>query len=192
METADFNVHDFDAGNNAGDAKLSLRFFTKAKQDAELTQAEGRPIFKEVEYIQVMIPGDRNQINIHPVTNQDRARFTKQYEHWKQNKNNDTVVGTPLEAWNILTLSQIEEYRYFGIRTIEQMADLRDDVCGKITGATILKQKAQVFMAILKDEAPMKKVQVELDKRDNELATMRAAIEDQAKLIKKLQKKAAA
>jgi hypothetical protein len=188
MQTAEFNHEDFEVGSRKGDEKLAIRFFTKARQDAEKTQEEGRPIFKEVEYIQIMTPGDRNQAIVRPVAVGDRSRFAKQYEHWKKTQNNDAVMGTPLEAWNILSLAQIEEFRYFGVRTIEQMAELRDDVCQKMPGATQLKQKAQQFLAIAKDEAPLKKFQAELDKRDNDIESLKQAIAEQAEVIKGLQK----
>ena len=192
MQTAEFDHAEFEKGNRQGDKRLAVRFFIKAWQDMAKTQEVGRPIFRDVEYIQIITPGDRNQIIVRPVAPGDLSRFGQQYDHWKKTNNNDAVVGTPLEAWNILSLSQIEEYRYFGVRTIEHMAELRDDVAIKITGAVQLKQKAQAFMAILKEEAPMKKVQAELDKRDNEIETLRKAVEEQAKQLKKLQAKKAA
>lgn len=187
MQEADFNLNDFQEGNHAADAKLAIRFFVKAKQDAEASAEAGRPIFKEVDYIQVMVPGDRNHVVIRPVSFQDKHRFSRQYEHWKQTSSNDVVVGTPLEAWNTLSISQIEEFKFFGVRTIENMAELRDDITAKIPGASTLKQKAAQFIAIAKDEAPMKKFQTEIDKRDNIIATMQKAIDDQAVILKQLQ-----
>lgn len=180
MQTAEFDHRDFTTPRQ-GDDRLAIRFFVKAKQDGEASAREGRPIFKEVEYIQAMVPGDRNMANIRPVAPGDKVRFQKQYEHWKKTQSNDIVSGTLLEAWNILTLAQIEEYRYFGIRTIEQMAELRDDICAKIPGTQTLKQKAQAFLSMLKDEAPLRKVQAELDKRDEQIAALQKAVEEQAK-----------
>lgn len=191
MQTAEFDHNDF-SKQNAGDEKLAVRFFIKAKQDSDLSAEAKRPIFKEHEYISVMVPGDRHQMVVRPVTDYDKSRFSKQYEHWKKTQSNELVIGTPLEAWGVLNLAQVEEYRYFGIRSIEQMADLRDDICSKIMGAVSLKQRAQQFMALAKDEAPMKKFQAELDKRDNEIATLRQAVEAQAAELAKLQKKKAA
>lgn len=169
----------------AGDDKLAIRFFRKAKQDPEKTAAEGRPIFVEHDYIQIMSPGDRN-VHIRPVRPFDLQRFERQYDHWKKTQNNDAVIGSPIELLG-LTLAQVEEYRYFGIRTVEQMAELRDDIVGKIMGATALKQKAVAFMQILKDEAPLKKVQAELDKRDSEINALKAAVDEQSSIIKQLQ-----
>ncbi len=187
METAEYDYQDF-VKPRAGDERLAVRFFRKAKQDPAKSQAEGRPIFMEVDYIQVMIPGDRNASVVRPIALSDKARFSRQYEHWKTTQSNDVVIGTPLEAWGCLNLAQVEEFRYFGIRTIEHMADLRDDVAQKIPGAQQLKQRALQFVQMAKDEAPMRAVQAELDKRDNDIATLRQAIEDQARMIEELKK----
>jgi len=185
MQTADFDVNDF-VKPRQGDERLAVRFFVKAKQNGEKSQEAGRPVFEDVEYINIMVPGDRNNIILRPVTNTDKARFAQQYEHWKKNHDNEGLVGTPLEAWGILSLSQVEEFRYFGVRTVEHMAVLRDDICQKLPGATQLKQRAEAFLAAAKDAEPLRKVQAELQKRDSDIAAMQAAIQDQAKIIEEL------
>lgn len=185
MQTADFDHRDF-ITPRAGDERLGIRFFVKAKQDPEASHREGRPIFKDVEYIQMMIPGDRNHVPVRPVAPADKIRFAKQYEHWKTTQSNEALNGTPLEAWGILSLSQIEEYRYIGVRTIDQMADLRDDVCQRIPGTLELKRKAVAFMQMVKDEAPLRKVQAELDKRDEQIAALTEAVKAQADELKAL------
>lgn len=188
MQTAEFDVQDFHKPR-AGDEKLAIRFFIKPRPDAEESAKAGHPKFKEHEYIQIMVPGDRNNILVRPLTDQDKGRFHAQYEHWRKTQGDELASGTPLEALgpNVMTLAMVEEYRYFGIRTLEQLADLRDDICSKVMGAQALKQKAQRFLEMAKDEAPMKRVQEELDKRDNTIATLQKSVEDQAALIKTLQ-----
>lgn len=182
----EYNHEDF-SKERAGDEKLAIRFFRKAKQDSEETAKQGRPIFTEIDYIQIMVPGDRTSINVRPVGPLDMSRFARQYEHWQKTQQEEQLQGTPLEAWGIMSLGQIEEYRYFGVRTIDQMAALRDDVCQKIMGGLALKNKAVAFLEFTKSEAPLKKVQEELDKRDTKIAALMVALEDQGKMIKKLQ-----
>jgi len=186
MQTYEGDQHEF-TRPRAGDEKLAIRFFTKATQDGEESVKAGRPIFKEVDYIQIVVPGDRTSTIVRPASPQDIERFEKQYDHWKKTQQEEMQMGTPLEAWGIMSVAQIEEYRYFGIRTIDQMAELRDDVCQKIMGATPLKQKAIAFMQMVKDEAPMRHVQAELDKRDEQIATLTEAVKQQGLLIQQLQ-----
>ena len=184
---AEFDHNDF-ARPHAGDERLAIRFFVKAKQDPVKSQEAGRPIFVEAEYIQMMVPGDRNASHVRPVAPGDKLRFGKQYDHWKKTQQNDLVTGTPLDVMG-LTLAQTEEFRYFGIRSVEQMAELRDDIVAKIPGTHALKQKAVKLIEALKAEAPVKQMQLELEKRDNEIEAMRQAMNDQAALIKELQRK---
>lgn len=185
----DYKVH---AQPRAGDEKLAIRFFKKAKPDPIASQKEGRPIFAEVDFIQIMVPGDRTFSNVRPVGEGDKIRFAKQYEHWKATQSNDAVEGTPLEAWGVLNLAQIEEYRYFGVRTVEHMASLRDDIASKIMGGTALKQRAARFIEAAKEEAPHRELAAALETRDAELASMKQAIADQAAIIEKLNSKLAA
>lgn len=187
METLDYDytVH---SAPRAGDERLAVRFFRKAKQDPDKSAAEGRPIFVEMDYLQVMVPGDRNSAHVRPVRPNDIARFAKQYEHWKTTQNNDMLNGTPVDVLG-LSLAQVEEYRYFGIRTVEHMAELRDDICSKLIGAQGLKQKAKAYLDLMKSEAPMRRITVELEARDKQIETLTRAIEEQAQLIKELQAK---
>jgi hypothetical protein len=173
----------------AGDERLAIRFFRKA---VEMERVNGVPKFTEVDYINIMVPGDRTSAVVRPVSPGDKDRFSKQYEHYLKTQQSEMISGTPLEAWGILNLAQIEEFRYFGVRTIEQMAELRDDVCQKLMGATLLKQKAAKFVELTKEEAPLKKVQEELDKRDTQIAALTKAVEDQGKIIEGLRSKKAA
>jgi hypothetical protein len=191
METYEGDM-DLFTRDRAGDEKLAIRFFVKAAQDMEKTREAGRAIFNEVEFIQIVIPGDRNNVIVRPVMDIDKRRFERQYEHWKKTNDSEAVIGTPLEAWGVLNLGQVEEFRYLGVRSVEHMADLHDDLVGKIMGAAELKRRAQLFIMAAKENAPLQKMQGELEKRDNDIAALQKAVDDQAAIIKQLQKKLAA
>ena len=56
-----------------------------------------------------------------PASAQDKARFAKQYAAFRAGKSEDEQIsGTPLREWPFLTRAQVEEFRYLGIRTVEQ------------------------------------------------------------------------
>lgn len=190
METLEYNHEDQAAFRpRAGDEKLALRFFRKAAQDMEATQEAGRPIFKEVEFIQILVPGDKTSIVVRPVGQGDKLRFGQQYQNWLNANKSDAevLIGTPLEAWNQLSLAQVEEFRYFGVRTVEHLSSLRDDVMLKMPGAIALKKKAITFLDAAKEAAPLSKMQAMLDVRDNELAALRNALKEQGDKIAALQ-----
>ena len=70
-----------------------------------------------------MVPGDKCSIVDRPASAEDKARFPKHYAAFQGN-NEDLVQGTPLETWPQLTRSQVEEMRYFHVRTVEQLAGM--------------------------------------------------------------------
>jgi len=177
METFEYDPQEFIPGDNKrGDERLAVRFFRKAIRDDAASVADGVMRFKEVEMIQIMVPGDRDNVVIRGAGEGDKRRFSKQYDEWKRNETSEQLIGTPLELWGRLSLPQIEEYRYLGVRTVEQMADLKDDVCMKLPGTLELKRKAAAFVQLQKEEAPLRKVQSELEQRDTTIAELTARL----------------
>jgi len=177
METYEGDYKDFTPGDSRkGDEHLAIRFFRKAARDDVASAADGVMRFKEVDMIQIMVPGDRDNVIVRPAGEGDIRRFGKQYEDWKRNETAEQLNGTPLEMWGKLSLAQIEEYRYLGVRTIEQLSVLADNVCLKLPGSQDVKRKAQAFLNVQKDEAPLRKVQAELEQRDAMIADMAARL----------------
>jgi hypothetical protein len=170
-----------------GDERLAVRFFRKAARDDVKSDAEGRMVFKDVEYIQIMVPGDRDNVIVRPAGEGDKRRFGQQYEDWKRNEGAEQmVIGTPLEMWGRLSVSQIEEFRYIGVRSVEQLAELNDGAMLKMPGAVEFKRKAQAFIQAQKDEAPMRKLQAELESRDQALAQQGQQIRDQGEALENM------
>ena len=119
MQTADFNVDDFQsAGKREVDKALLVKFFMKPKQDKGQTEKEGRPIFKDVEYVDIKIPGNRGAGACRPATPADKARFPEHYAAFKQRTEVDLDAGTPLTEWSVISRSQAEELSFFHIKTV--------------------------------------------------------------------------
>src|SRR3954463_8248890 len=110
METYNEDV-DLFTTERKGDERLAVRFFKKAARDDVASAADGVMRFKEIDYIQIMVPGDRDNIIVRPAGEGDKRRFSKQYEDWKRNEAGEQMTGTPLEMWGRLSLPQIEEMR---------------------------------------------------------------------------------
>lgn len=176
METFEGDVEAFGLDSRKGDERLMLRFFKKAARDDAASAESGTMRFKEVEMIQIMVPGDRDNILIRPVGEGDKRRFGQQYADWQRTGQGEALSGTPLDLWGKLSLPQIEEFRYIGVRTIEQLAELNDNACMKLPGAVQLKQKAADFLKLQREEAPLRKVQEELESRDKQIAELMARL----------------
>jgi hypothetical protein len=135
------------------DDKLHVRFFMKPRIDPAASNAANRPIFKDVPFIEIMIPGDKNNIVTAEVWDQHIRRFP---QHWAQFQAGvkDQVVGTPLRSAPFLTEAQVEELAYFKLRTIEQLADMNESNMS-FMGARELKTAAQKYLTTTSGNAAL-------------------------------------
>lgn len=179
-----------------GDEHLLVHFDTHPVLNEQKTADEGRPIYEEKEYITIMVPGDRNNI-VHrpiwadPMNNQaDTRRFARQYADWKAGRQGENADGTPLAAWPMVTKSQVEELRFFGVQTVEQLASLSDGNAQRFSGIQKLKQQAGDFLAAAKDASHLTKMRAELDARDNQITTQAEQIKALQEAVDSLRKNA--
>jgi len=144
MQSAEYNHNDF-SGSTDADKALAVKFFLKERKDNERTMSEGRPIFKEVEYIDIRGAGKTHAMACRPATYADKQRFPKHYAAFKQ-RIEMPVEGTPLSEWPQISRSQIEEFAFLNIKTVEQMIAMADSDAMKFHGGLNLKRKAAEWL----------------------------------------------
>jgi len=154
------------------DKKLYVNFYIRADLNSFKSAQEGRPIFDEVDYIRIIIPGDKNSILDTQVTEEHKHRFENQYQRFKKNQE-QAVSGTPLEVWPQMTVGQVAELKAMNVHTVEQLADMPDQLAQKIMGNHGLRAKAKLFLDAAAGEAGNTKMVAELEKRDNEIKLLR-------------------
>jgi hypothetical protein len=140
-------------GRYQNDDNLLVRFFMHPKLNQTRSAEEGRPIYEELPYIQIMVPGNKDSIIQRPASDMDKTRFAEHYRKFEARIDQDTVEGTLLEEWPGITRSQAEELKYFNIRTVEQLAGVSDSNAQNIMGIQFLKQKATAYLEASKEEA---------------------------------------
>ncbi len=74
----------------------------------------------------------------------DIKRFPRQYEAFKQGKE-EQQAGTPLSLMPWITPARVEEYKFFKIVTVEQLAQAPDEGGKNFMGFQQDKQKAQEY-----------------------------------------------
>lgn len=157
-----------------GDEKLIVRFEDHPHLDDAASREANRPIFKMMPYIKIMIPGDKDTVIHRPVREGDKTRFAKAYLAFRAGQSQ--VQGTPLSEWPKITRAQVEELKYFNIRTIEDLANVSDSQTHRFMGIHQLRDEARRHLELLKEQAPLDKVQAELKSRDETIAAMQAQI----------------
>lgn len=138
------------SGEHPEDRKLLVSFYYKAVKNEQKTAQEGRAVFDSLEYIKIQIPGSKDY-NERKVTENDKRRFARRYQEWKEKKE-VKVEGIPLEQWPMISASQIEEFKAYNIFSVEQLAGVADGHLQNLgMGARTLRDRAIAYLNQAKD-----------------------------------------
>ena len=158
--TADFDYRDFQT--NEADKSLLVKFFIKPRQDKAASAEEGRPIFRDTEYIDIKIPGNRGSGACRPATDEDRNRFPEHYARFKQRVTDEKDEGTPLAEWPQMSRSMAEELAFFHVKTVEQLANMADVQVAKFKGLFEIQAKAKSWLNQAKQDRKYYEVEKEM------------------------------
>jgi hypothetical protein len=177
MQMADFNHNDFTrAGASEADKSLLVKFFIKARPDSEKTLSEGRPVFKDVEYIDIKIPGNRNAGACRPATEDDKKRFPAHYRAFKDRVNDAPMEGTPLTEWSLMSRSMAEELSFCHVKTVEQLATMADAQASRFMGLMPLRERAKLWLENSKKEKPMWEMDQKIRAQREEIEELKTAV----------------
>lgn len=172
-----------DESRFAADDRLYVTFSRKPKLMAHASREAGRAIYKEVDYIRIMVPGDKLTVIERELDEIDRRRFASRYEKWLAGAGN-AIEGTPLASLPNMTPAKVEEYKFFNIHTVEQLAGAPDSLGQKFMGFNGDKRAAQAFLDLAKGNAPLEKMNEELKVRDAQIEDLRAQVDALMELSK--------
>ena len=174
-----------DGKQYAGDDKLFVTFSTRAVKNEFRSNQEGRAIFDEVEYIRIIIPGSRDILDT-PLDDQYKRRFASRYKAWKDSRGSEQKLdGTLLAEVTWMTKTMVAELNAMNIFTIEQLAEVPDNLARSIMGNFQLRERAKNFVAAAKGEAPLLKLQQELEQRDSRIQSLERRINELSEQLKK-------
>ena len=163
--------------------RVFAQFYKHAKQNSTKTKEAGRPIYDEVDYVVIMVPGDKDNIVRRPVRGNDPQRFPKQWDQYQRGVTEQAQSGTPLEAWPMVTRAQVEELKFFGVHTIEALAGMPDQQAQNFMGIHKLKQAARDHIEAAKSEAPLHALRDENDALKAQMAAMQEQMAELAKQV---------
>lgn len=162
-----------DSDIQGADARLAVQFYKKSVKQDEASNEAGRPIFKEFDFVRIMIPGDNlTEIDTYAQASH-KQRFPRQWAHYQnQVANHEDIIGTPLEQWPQVTRSQADELRGLKFHTVESIADCSDQQLqriGMVAGMSPynFREKAKSFLNLATKSA-------EVSQREEELQALKA------------------
>jgi hypothetical protein len=166
---------------NNGPDRCVPRFHVKAVRLAAKSKEEGRDVYEDREFVEIITPGDTKSIIDRAVTDEDRRRWPQFYAAFKAGRE-EATVGTPLELWPpIGSPAMVQTLKALHIRTVEDLAGLSDSGINNIgMGGRVLRDKAQLWLSEAKDKGAA--ILTALEERDADKARIQQLEEQVAEL----------
>lgn len=157
----------------AGDETLLVKFYMHPRKEKGASIEAGRPIFKDVPYISIMQPGNKDSIVQRPASDKDKNRFQAHWAKFQARESQDEVVGTRIDEWPALSKAQVEELKYMNVHTVEQLVAMSDTNASGMMGINLLKDKAKRYL----EAAETNKAAEQLAAQDATIAALQERLE---------------
>lgn len=189
----------YNAQNFGGQNTLIARFYKESVPDEKATNGwfetkwnkdtgepfqvrhEGAGIdkFREAIFVEIRVPGSTSEIRNREIRPSDKLRFAAAWERFEKLQAGIEVgeAGTPLELLTGASKSQIAELRGIGIFTLENLRDCSDVNGQKIVMFNRLREKATALLSAQEGNAPIAKLQAQIDEHAKENAELKAMVE---------------
>jgi len=174
------------------DQGLFVQFYLESLKDEEETTLQGRPIFRDVEFIKIIPVGDKNTIVCRPVkttddagTPPDSVRWPQQYAAFKAQQE-QPLVGTPITEWPPISKSQALMLKGVNVHTVEALAAVSDSNLVNLgMGARELRDKAIAYLKSAEGSSGVSALAAEV----NEWKTKFEALQNQMNALLKTETK---
>lgn len=146
--------------------------------DPKKTAEAGHEVFRDVTFIKIAVPGDKNSLYFQPATDLHKVRFPKAWAAFQQRTaGGQGRTGLPIEEWAPISRGMALTLKACHIHTVEDLAVVHDGHIDKIGGdARSLRAKAQAFLAQAKDSAATLRLAQEKEELQGQLKAMQEMI----------------
>ena len=145
-------------------------------KDGKASAEAGRDVYKDVEFVRIAVPGDRNSLFFQPADKMHRQRFPKAYDSFQKREKNP-IEGTPIDHWPPVSRSVALNLKAMHVSTVEALAEVHDGLIDKLgANARELRTKAQAWLREAQEGAAAAKLASENQKLQDQLASMQAQI----------------
>lgn len=163
----------------ADDDNLFVKFFKHPVLMGKKSELAGHPVYEDVDFVSIVIPGDANNVIEREATQSDKERFYKQWEKYSRNQE-QTVDGWRLDAWPALTPARVAELQAMNFQTVEQLADAPDNLITKVMGGLELKERAKAAVALAKDSSAAEAYALENKRLSDEVEDLKKQVAELA------------
>ena len=144
-----------------------VQFHTVAKHLPSESERLGRYVARDVDMVTVRQIGatdsvvfkveqwlEQNRLDVLSgrLSVEHAEKYKESYRRWKAGQEMP-LEGTPIKSWPVISPAQVEVLIRFGIRTVEDLANLNDEGRMKVgMGAVEMKNKAVAWIAASQDK----------------------------------------
>lgn len=170
--------------------KLKSYGGTRVRPDGteETVEGAGRPIYEDMEFVEISVPGDKTSVVDRPVRPEDKRQYAEQYKAFKAG-NEEQLTGTPLSQWPVCSRAQVKELEFFHIRTVEQLAEVSDGNLQQVGPIRALRDRARGWLEAAKGNAHNETLRSQLAERDNRIDALSKEVAQLKDILKGSAKK---
>ncbi|MFQ5356633.1 MAG: hypothetical protein ACE5DY_09165 [Mariprofundaceae bacterium] len=152
------------------------RFYKHPVLQGFESRKAGRPIYKDEDFIEIQVPGQKNSIIKRAVQEKDKVDYPVEWNAWESNSG-EGVTGSPIDHLPGITPSKVLELQALGIYTVEQIVDLNETGIQKVGhGARALIKTAEQYLGQTSEIDEVNKKNEALSKQIAELTEKVAAL----------------
>lgn len=158
---------------------LNIRFEKTLKLNPAKTAESGHPVHDEVHVAFLNVPGSRDEV---PARIDDKflSQHGAAYNRWLETQE-QPLDGLALEMWPPIPKNLVEDWKYFKVRTVQQLANLGDtQIQAMGMGVREWSRKAKVWLEQAADHAASQKLVSENERQAAEIAMLKEQVRDLA------------
>jgi hypothetical protein len=164
-------------------------FYNRVVENTAETKIQGRPVFENVPYVKIMVPGDAYTV-ISEVMNDGHRDRWPQLSVAFDAKQTGLQSGTPIEEMSILTRVEVATLRAIGIVSVEMLAAYPDTKLSMMGVQRGMRDRAQEWLK----GAPQveQELRRKLGEAENENKALKAQVESLKDAVRLLEAQAGA
>lgn len=162
------------------------RFFVHTVPDPKASKEAGRPIFKDIEAVEIRMAANKQTVGVFPAHEfwqwgeidgvrqkiTYAMRFADQYKRFKANEA-QAMTGTPLEELTFLTQAKRSELKALSIYTAEALATLDGQPLKQLgMGGRELKSQAEAYLNRATDSAAVMRMANQIEQLKQTIADL--------------------
>ena len=176
------------------DHQLLVRFYDGTTPSEHESAQAGRRIVKDLVRVNIRIPGNQFLELDEAATDEHKARFPMQWQHYLNQKGGDEMGGTPIAELTFLSAAVKENLRAARFFTVEQVANAADAALmglGMSVGMNplALREKALHWLSVSERNSGFTQVERQLEEERSGRLALEAQLKQALEAIEELRVK---